>query len=252
MTPSLPGRISLRATLSIAALALCGLGQTSLAEDLFKVDFSSGSAGDDVVTAENAIPNTFPGKEITYVTKAPDMTFKLAESGALPGKYAVLTDSGKTNGSFILRWGEDAEDRVVKSGVLTVSWTMNFVSGADGDVSFQILRPDLSKEAGRLARINVSSGGSVKIGGSTQIGAANDFPVAKALALNAPHQFVWTLDYGTGIQTLTIDGGAVLDFSSSSRTEQNFFQGAPAVAFKVEVRGNDAVVAFDDFTISTK
>ncbi len=68
--------------------------------------------------------------------------------------------------------------------------------------------------------------------------------------MNTPHTFEWTLDFSTGVQTLKIDGGALLDFSSTTRAEQNIFA-APAVAFKVEVRGDDAVVAFDDFTIST-
>lgn len=220
------------------------------AEDIFKVDFSHGKAGDDVMTAENAIPASYPGTDITYFLKTPNVTFQLADAGALPGQYALLTDSGKTNSSFYLRWAEDAEDKVVSSGVLTVSWTMNFVSGADGDVSFQILRSDLTKDAARLARLNVNSGGSVKIGGSTQTGAANDFPVAKGLAKGAAHKFVWTLDYSTGVQSLKVDDGAVLDFTSSSRAEQNFFPSAPAVALKIEVRGEDAVVAFDDFSVS--
>lgn len=221
------------------------------AETIFKVDFSNGAAGDDVVTAENALPASYPGTLLTYVAKAPDVSFRLAADGALPGQYAVLADSGKTNGSFFLRWAEDAEDKVVTSGILTVSWTMNFVSGSDGDVSFQLLRSDLVKDEARMARLNISSGGTVKIGGSTQTGAANDFPVAKTFSQNMPHTFVWTLDYATGVQTLKVDDGALLEFSSTSRAEQNFFA-APTVALKVEVRGNDAVVAFDDFSISTK
>lgn len=220
------------------------------AEDIFKVDFSNGKSGEDVITAENAIPASYPGTDITYFLKTPAVTFQLASAGALPGQYALLTDSGKTNSSFYLRWAEDAEDKVISSGVLTVSWTMNFVSGADSDVSFQILRSDLTKDAARLARINVSSSGNVKIGGSTQTGAANDFPVAKGLAGGTAHKFVWTLDYATGVQSLKVDDGAAVDFASSSRAEQNFFQGAPAVALKIEVRGDDAVVAFDDFAVS--
>lgn len=235
----------------LSVLALIAAALPVSAETLFKVDFSKGSSGDDVITAENALPASFPGTELTYVAKVPDVSFKLASDGALPGQYAVLTDSGKTNSSFFLRWGEDAEDKVISSGVLTVSWTMNFISGSDGDVSFQLLRSDLVKDAARLARLNVSSGGSVKIGGSTQAGAANDFPVAKNFTPNTPHTFVWTLDYATGVQTLKVDDGALLEFSSTSRTEQNFFA-APTVALKIEVRGNDAVVAFDDFSIATK
>ena len=235
----------------LPVLALIAASLPVFGETLFKVDFAAGAAGDDVITAENAIPASFPGTELTYVTKLPDVTFKLAGDGALPGQYALLTDSGKTNSSFFLRWAEDAEDKVVSSGVLTVSWTMNFVSGADGDVSFQILRSDLVKDAARLARLNISSGGAVKIGGSTQAGAANDFPIAKNFTLGTSHTFVWTLDFATGIQTLKVDDGALLEYSSTSRTEQNFFA-APAVALKVEVRGDNAVVAFDDFSISTK
>lgn len=227
-----------------AALPLC-------AEDIFKVDFESGSPGQDVVTAENALPDKLPGTDLTYVVNVPNVSLKLAKDGALPGQYLLLTDNDKANTSFFCRWAEDAEDKVVSSGVLTVSWSMNFVSGADGDVSFQILRPDLSKDAARLARINISSTGQIKIGGSNQTGAANDFPVSKTFSTGAEHKFVWTLDFSTGVQTLSVDGGALLEYSSISRAEQNFFTGAPAVALKVEVRGNDAVVAFDDIVVST-
>jgi hypothetical protein len=234
----------------LPALAVVLCAQSSFAETLFKVDFAAGSPGDDVVTADNALPASFPGKQVTFVTKSPDVTFRLAAPGPLTRQSALLTDTGKSNGSFFLRWAEDAEDKVVSSGVLKATWTMNFVSGSGSDVSFQILRADLPKEAGRLARINVNSSGSVKIGGSTQAGAANDFPVAKNFTMNTPHTFEWTIDFSTGVQTLKVDGGALLDFSSTTRAEQNIFA-APAVAFKVEVRGDDAVVAFDDFTIST-
>lgn len=239
--------MSLRFLPALAAI-LCA--QSAHAETLFKVDFGSGSAGDDVVTADNALPASFPGKQITFVTKAPDVTFKLAAPGPLTKPSAMLTDTGKTNSSFFLRWAEDAEDKVISSGVLKATWTMNFVSGANSDVSFQILRADLPKEAGRLARINVNSAGSVKIGGSTLAGAANDFPVAKNFTMNTPHTFEWTIDFSTGVQTLKIDDGALMDFSSTTRAEQNIYA-APTVAFKVEVRGDNAVVAFDDFTIST-
>lgn len=232
-------------------LALLAAAVPVSAETIFKVDFADGKTGDDVITAENMLPASYPGTMLTYVVKVPDVSFKLASDGALPGQYALLADSGKTNGSFFLRWAEDAEDKVISSGVLTVAWTMNFISGSDGDVSFQILRSDLVKDAARMARLNINSGGTVKIGGSTQDGAANDFPVAKNFAPNTPHTFVWTLDFATGVQTLKVDDGALLEFSSATRAEQNFFA-APAVALKVEVRGNDAVVAFDDFSISTK
>jgi len=234
--------------LTVLAAILCA--QSALAETLFKVDFGSGTPGDDVVTADNALPVSFPGKQVTFVTKAPDVTFKVAAPGPLAKQSGVFTDTGKTNGSFFLRWAEDAEDKVISSGVLKATWTMNFVSGANSDVSFQILRADLPKEAGRLARINVNSSGTVKIGGSTQAGAANDFSVVKNFPMNAPHIFEWTVDFSTGVQSLKIDGGALLDFSSTSRAEQNIYA-APTVAFKVEVRGDNAVVAFDDFTIST-
>lgn len=231
------------------AVLLCA--PSLFAETLFKVDFSAGSPGQEVVTAENAIPASFPGKQITFVTKAPDVTYTLGAPGALPKQSFVLADTGKSNGAFFLRWAEDAEDKVISSGVLKATWTMNFVSGAASDVSFQILRADLAKEAGRLARINVNSGGTIKVGGSTQSGAGGDFPVAKNFTLNTPHTFEWTVDFSTGVQTLKIDDGALLDFTSASRKEGNIFA-APAVAFKVEVRGDDAVVAFDDFEISTR
>ena len=237
--------------MKLLPLLAAGLLATASArsEDIFKIDFSSGSPGSDVVTSENALPDPYPGKEVTFVVKAPHASFKLAAPGALPTQHAVLTDSGPTNGAFLLRWAEDSEDKVVSSGTLTVKWTMNFVSGADGDVTFQILRADLEKEAGRQARININSQGSVKIGGSTKEGAADDSRLMKNLATGAPHNFVWTLNYGTGVQTLQIDGGSALNFSSASRPELNFFP-APALALKVEVRGNDAVIAFDDFIIS--
>ena len=218
-------------------------------ETIFKVDFSSGTPGADVVTAENALPDPLPGKEITYFVKAKDVTFRLAADGALPGQYALLTDTGSTNSSFLLRWAEDAQDKVVSSGVLTATWTMNFVSGAASDVSFQFLRPDLPKEAGRIARININSEGSLKLGGSTEAGAAGDSRISKSLSTGTPHSFVWSLDYATGIQTLKVDGGKLLDYSSTSGKDLNFFH-APASAFKVEVRGDHAVVAFDDFTIT--
>ena len=218
-------------------------------ETIFKVDFSSGSPGGDVITAENALPEPYPGKDPTFFVKAKDVVFKLAADGALPGQYALLTDTGGTNSGFLFRWAEDAEDKVISSGVLTATWTMNFVSGSASDVSFQFLRPDLPKEAGRIARININSEGSVKLGGSTATGAAGDTRISKGLSLGTPHTFVWSLDYATGIQTLKVDGGTLLDYSSASGKDLNFFA-APAMAFKVEVRGDNAVVAFDDFTIS--
>ncbi len=69
--------MTLRLLPAFAAL-LCA--HSTFAEIIYKVDFSSGSPGDDVVTAENAIPASFPGKQITFVTKSPDVTFKLAGS----------------------------------------------------------------------------------------------------------------------------------------------------------------------------
>lgn len=218
-------------------------------ETIFNVDFGSGTSGADVTTAENALPEPYPGKDLTFFVKAKDVTFRVAADGALPGQYALLTDTGSTNSSFLLRWAEDAEDKVISSGVLTAAWTMNFVSGSSSDVSFQFLRPDLPKEAGRIARININSEGSLKIGGSTEAGAAGDTRISKAISPGTPHSFVWSLDYATGVQTLKVDGGTLLDFSSASGKDLNFFR-APAMAFKVEVRGDAAAVAFDDFTIT--
>ena len=242
MFPRLPLR-------HLPLLLLLSTGYAS-GEELFKVDFTGGAAGDNVPTAENALPDKYPATELTYVNMAQDVSFKLADSGALPGQYALLTDRGNSNASFFLRWGEDAEDKVVSSGVLTVRWTMNFVSGNDGNVSFQVLRPDLQKEAGRLARLTINSSGSIKIGGSTQSGSANDTRVTKQCSQNAPHQFVWTLDYATGVQTLRVDDGSLLDYSSEGNVDQQFYNKAPAVAVKVEVRGDDAVVAFDDISVA--
>lgn len=231
-----------------AAAVFCSFSPL-LGETLFKVDFSSSSPGQPVPTAENALPDPLPGKEITFLSGARDVTFDIASDGALPGKYALFTDRGPTNGSFLLRWAEDAEDKVISSGVLTATWTMNFVSGEKSDVSFQIIRPDLPKEAGRIARITVNSEGSLKLGGSAQTGAGEDSRLTKGISAGVAHTFVWTLDYATGIQTLKVDGGSLLDFTSASNKVLNFYP-APAVAFKVEVRGDHASIAFGDFTIS--
>lgn len=231
-----------------AVAALCALSPL-LGETLFKVDFASGSPGQPVPTAENALPDPLPGKEITYMAGARDVTFDIAADGALPGKHALFTDRGTTNGSFLLRWAEDAEDKVISSGVLTASWTMNFVSGENSNVSFQIIRPDLPKEAGRIARITVNSEGSLKLGGSIQTGAGEDSRLTKGISAGVAHTFVWTLDYATGVQTLKVDGGTLLDFTSAANKVLNFYP-APAVAFKVEVRGDDASIAFGEFTIS--
>ncbi len=235
----------------LAALAITAT-HAATAEELFHLDFSNGAPGDDVLVEQNALPEKFPSNMVTSIVKAKDLSFRLAKDGALPGQYGLYTDaSAKSNGSFVFRWGDDAEGVRVATGTLTMSWKMNFVSGSDSDVTFEALRPDLPKESGRLARFSVSAAGQIKMGGSKDVGAENDNKIAKNFTLNAPHSFVWTLDYATGQQTLKIDDGAILDYNSAKVPTQNFYTKAPAVAFKVDIRGNDAVVAIGDVSVKS-
>ncbi len=221
---------------------------------LFKVDFSDGTAGQEIATTGDVVPTELPSNKVTSALPAGSVV--LDAQGALPGQYALYTGRNYKRDAILLSWADESSGPAVKSGVLTASWTMKVTTppaALDGVVSVQIIRPGLGKNDTKLARVSVNAvDGQIKMGGSTESGAASDAPISKTrLNVVESHTFVWTLDFASGVQTLSVDDGAAARYSSAARAELNFHNGSSAIGLKIVGPGAGSVVAFDNITVES-